>query len=172
MCCFAKGIPMIVIAMMMAKIICVTAIQIPPTRIQIIFIIMERHPLADLVVTISFPNGTRPRMDNLMHCKPKGIPIIVTHNNKPPIRYSKNMKIPPPSIIHKILPIVLTMPPSKIAANILFYTSVIILYCYTEKILLYSGHIVSDKKINKINSEIKKLSINEQQIKLSELHKR
>ena len=58
----------------------------PPTIIQSIFINMDKHPLADSVVTISFPNGTRPNMDSLIHCKPNGIPTIVMHNIKPPKR--------------------------------------------------------------------------------------
>jgi len=45
MCCFANGMPIIVIAHRIAKMRWVNAIQMPPIRIQIKFITVERHPV-------------------------------------------------------------------------------------------------------------------------------
>jgi hypothetical protein len=100
-----------------AKMRWVRDIHIPPQSIHSIFINMDKHPLADLVETTSLPNGSSPRTDNLMHCNPKGIPIMVIHNSTPPMRYSKKIKIPPPRNIHRRLPIVLIFSPGLIRLN-------------------------------------------------------
>ena len=75
----------------------------PPQQIQIIFIIVDRQPVFDDVSDILTPNGANPTMANLKHWMPKGIPTMVKHRIKPPIIYSKNIKIPP-KIIQMILP--------------------------------------------------------------------
>lgn len=67
MCWVAKGIPIIVIAHKMAKIIWVIEIQIPPMRIQIIFIKVGRHPVEDSLLTTFLPKGMSPRRAILKH---------------------------------------------------------------------------------------------------------
>ena len=110
-CCLANGIPIIVIAQSIANARCVMAIQIPPTNIQITFIIVDRNPLACSVYRISFPNGTRARTESFIHWIPNGIPIIVKHKSKPESRYSMNRIIPPPRIIQRMFPSKLISPP-------------------------------------------------------------
>ena len=82
---------------------CVSAIQKPPQTSQMIFMMVDRQPVLDEVSVILTPNGANPTMANLKHWIPKGIPTMVKHRIKPPIIYSKNIKIPP-KIIQMILP--------------------------------------------------------------------
>jgi len=93
-----------VIAQRIPKTMCVIAIQNPPIRIQMIFMIIARKPEADSFSLISLPKGARARREIFIHCTPKGIPIIVQHKTNPAIRYSRKRKIPPPKIIHKMFP--------------------------------------------------------------------
>jgi hypothetical protein len=81
----------------------VRAIQKPPQKIQIRFMMVERQPVFDEVSVILTPKGARPTMANLKHCIPKGIPTMVRQRIRPPIMYSKKIKIPP-KIIQMILP--------------------------------------------------------------------
>ena len=81
----------------------VRAIQKPPHISQIIFIMVDKHPVLDDVSVIFTPKGARPTTANLKHWMPKGIPTIVKQRIKPPIIYSKKIKIPP-KIIQIILP--------------------------------------------------------------------
>ena len=81
----------------------VKAIQKPPQKIQIRFMMVERQPVFDEVSVILTPKGARPTMANLKHWIPKGIPTMVRQRINPPIIYSKKIKIPP-KIIQIILP--------------------------------------------------------------------
>lgn len=75
----------------------------PPQQIQIIFIIIDRHPVLDEVSVILTPKGARPTIANLKHCIPKGMPTMVRQRIKPPMMYSMKMK-KPPKIIQIMLP--------------------------------------------------------------------
>ena len=75
----------------------------PPKQIQMIFIIIDMHPVLEDVSVILTPKGARPTIANLKHCSPKGIPIMVRQRIKPPMMYSIKMKNPP-KIIQIILP--------------------------------------------------------------------
>jgi hypothetical protein len=77
---------------------CVNAIQNPPKTIQMMFMIVERHPVLEEVSVIFTPKGARPTMANLKHWSPKGMPTIVRHKIRPPIIYSKKINIPPKMI--------------------------------------------------------------------------
>lgn len=103
-CCLPKGIPTIVRHNKIPKNKCVNAIQKPPQNNQRIFIMVDRQPVLEEVSVILTPKGARPTKANLIHWRPKGIPIMVRHKIKPPIRYSKKIKIPPKTI-QIILPI-------------------------------------------------------------------
>lgn len=87
----------------MPKNKCVKAIQKPPQKIHIKFIMVERQPVFDDVSVILTPKGAKPTMANLKHWIPKGIPTMVRQRIKPPIMYSKKIKMPP-KIIQVILP--------------------------------------------------------------------
>ena len=66
-CCLAKGIPIMVMVNNRAKIICVRVIQMPPAKIQIIFMTVERQPGVEVLCSILLPKGTKPSRDNLKH---------------------------------------------------------------------------------------------------------
>ena len=61
--------------------------EMPPKINQIIFIIVDKQPVFEEVSVNFTPNGARPTIANLKHCKPKGIPTIVKHNTIPPNIY-------------------------------------------------------------------------------------
>lgn len=63
--------------------------------IQIIFIKRETHPSLSWPSTTSKLNGAKAILDIFRVCKPNGIPIIVTINNKLAKKYSITMNIPP-----------------------------------------------------------------------------
>lgn len=75
----------------------------PPQQIQIMFIIVDKQPVFDDVSDILTPKGAKPTIANLKHCMPKGIPTMVRQRIKPPIMYSKKIKMPP-KIIQTMLP--------------------------------------------------------------------
>lgn len=75
-----NGIPTIVIQKSIPVIAATAAIQIPLTKIQIIFRSKEPTPPP---YTTSLPNGKNAREANLKHCIPIGIPTIVIHQSKP-----------------------------------------------------------------------------------------
>ena len=102
-CCLPKGMPMMVMQNKIPNNRWVRAIQKPPHNSQIIFMMVDKHPVLDDVSVIFTPKGARPTIANLKHWMPKGIPTIVKQRIKPPIIYSKNIKIPP-RIIQIILP--------------------------------------------------------------------
>jgi hypothetical protein len=102
-CWRPNGIPTIVMQSRIPKNKWVKAIQKPPHKIQIRFMMVERQPVFDEVSVILTPKGARPTMANLKHWIPKGIPTMVRQRIKPPIIYSKKIKIPP-KIIQIILP--------------------------------------------------------------------
>lgn len=74
-----------------------SAIQIPPISIQIMFINVFRHPVEVGLFSIFFPKGHNATNANLNICKPNGIPIIVIQSKNPLIRYSRKINIPPNS---------------------------------------------------------------------------
>jgi hypothetical protein len=103
-CCLPKGMPIMVRHSRMPKSKWVRAIQIPPHKSHIMFIIVDRQPVLEDVSVIFTPKGARPTKANLKHWRPNGIPTMVRHKINPPIRYSKKIIIPP-KIIHNMLPI-------------------------------------------------------------------
>jgi hypothetical protein len=103
-CCLPKGIPIMVMQKRRPKNKWVKAIQKPPKTIQMMFIMVERHPVLEEVSVIFTPNGANPTIANLKHCSPKGMPMMVRQRIKPPIIYSKKINIPP-KMIQIILPI-------------------------------------------------------------------
>lgn len=96
--------PTIVIQKSKPKSRWVNTIQKPPNISQMMFIMVDKHPVLEEVSLILTPKGARPTIANLKHCIPNGIPIIVKHKIKPPIIYSKKINIPP-KITQMILPI-------------------------------------------------------------------
>ena len=82
----------------------VSTIQNPPKINQMMFMIVERQPILELVSVILIPKGAKPTTANLKHCMPKGIPTIVRQSTNPPKIYWKKIKIPP-KITQMILPI-------------------------------------------------------------------
>jgi hypothetical protein len=94
-CCRANGIPIIVMASKTPNIKCVAAIQIPPIRIQIIFIIVVRQPPFEGLGTTLWLKGHKASRPSLMVCKPNGIPMIVTINKTLATKYSIAVIIPP-----------------------------------------------------------------------------
>lgn len=102
-CWRPNGIPTMVMQSRIPKNKWVKAIQKPPQQIQIKFMMVERQPVFDEVSVILTPNGARPTMANLKHWIPKGIPTMVRQRIKPPIMYSKKIKMPP-KMIQMMLP--------------------------------------------------------------------
>jgi hypothetical protein len=103
-CCIPNGIPTIVIQKSKPKIRCVSEIQTPPHTSHRIFMIVDRQPVFEDVSVIFTPKGASATNAHLKHCSPNGIPTMVRHKIKPPIRYSRNTNIPP-KIIQMMLPI-------------------------------------------------------------------
>ena len=68
------------------------AIPHPKKRIQIKFTRNENVPFP---YTTSFPKGQNAKDANLNHCKPTGIPTIVTHHIHPAIIHARPPIIPP-----------------------------------------------------------------------------
>jgi hypothetical protein len=75
----------------------------PPIRIQMIFIIVLRHPGSFGLFTTSLPKGTRASMESFSVCIPNGIPIMVRQRRILEMTYIKKM-INPPKIIQIIFP--------------------------------------------------------------------
>jgi hypothetical protein len=67
----------------------------PPKRIQIIFIIVERQPVVDWRCTVVLPKGHNANMPSFRVCMPKGIPMIVIIKSKLATIYSMATTIPP-----------------------------------------------------------------------------
>lgn len=98
--CNPKGIPTMVIQHRHPSIRLPRASSIPDTIIQIILRNSDPTPPS---YTISLPKGQREIFENLKHCTPTGIPIMVMHQNIPashqPIALNN-----PPKIIQTIFP--------------------------------------------------------------------
>lgn len=99
-CWIANGIPIIEIPNIKPIKKWYIANSIPEKIIQKIFKI-ECDVL--LLIKICFPNGKRIKFENLKHCNPIGIPIMVKHQQTP-IRNQTIDEINPPKIIHNKLP--------------------------------------------------------------------
>ena len=84
-CCFANGIPTIVIASKIAWAKCVTAISHPKKSAQRMLKRINFDSSNSLVGTIVLPNGVIVAMPSFMACTPNGIPMIVRHTTNPPI---------------------------------------------------------------------------------------
>ena len=84
-----------VIANKIPKIKCVSAIQIPPMKIQIKLKIVDKQPVCPGTSRTSLPKGISVNIPILKHWIPKGIPIIVQQRTKPAIKYSSATTNPP-----------------------------------------------------------------------------
>ncbi len=85
-CCFANGIPIMVINSRQANTMCTNAVYQPPQSIQIMLKSTGRQPLLLRPFTTRLPNGHNTMAAILKHCKPNGMPIMVMHSTIPPIR--------------------------------------------------------------------------------------
>ena len=101
-CALAKGIPIMVIAKMQARIRCTTAISHHPQRIQSTEKPIDRQPALSFAVT-SLPKGASARTPIFISCTPKGMPIIVMHISSPATKYIRATR-KPPKINHRIFP--------------------------------------------------------------------
>ena len=104
-CCMPNGIPIIVIHNSMPNTRWESEIQIPPIKIQIIFISTYRQPDDLAPACASLPKGQRASIPSLSVCIPKGMPIIVIINTRLAAKYSIAIKIPP-KISQRMFPIV------------------------------------------------------------------
>ena len=104
--CLPKGIPMIVIHQKMPENKKPTAKKKPPKISQIMFAI---GCLPKSVLTLE-PNGQKKSLDSLKHCLPKGMPMIVTHQNRPKRKYPRPDQ-KPVKISQRRLPIVFMLVP-------------------------------------------------------------
>ncbi len=139
-CCFANGIPIIVMNKRQPIIKWKTASSIPETRIQNMF---KRMDVICPLETIFFPKGQNTRPAYLKSWNPNGIPIIVQQRRTPAIIHPIPQTNPPaisqmifPSILIKNLP----KPPSA-SKKFLFQTLLLVLL--GEKINLF---FCEDKK--------------------------
>lgn len=96
-CCIPKGIPIIVMHKSNPKNRCVSAIQRPPIKNQIIFIVIDKQPPALSLSLIVVPNGHNITTANFNVCSPKGIPIMVINNPMLLTTYSMHVAKPPNS---------------------------------------------------------------------------
>lgn len=94
-CCLPNGIPIIVMQSKIPKAKCVRQIHIPPTNIQMTFIIRFRHPPEFPESITLFPIGHKASKPNFNVCSPKGIPMIVIIITRLEIKYSTAVTIPP-----------------------------------------------------------------------------
>ena len=83
-CCFAKGIPMMVMVSSRPKRICTSAVYNPPHKSHIILKSTERQPAPDELLTTSLPKGHSTSPASLKHCSPQGMPTTVIHKKIPP----------------------------------------------------------------------------------------
>lgn len=100
--CFPNGIPIIVMHKITPHTTLYIAIGMPVISIQNILAIMLNVPSPYIT---SFPNGHIDSFENLKHCFPIGIPIIVMNQSRP----AKNQTMPsinPPHKSHIKFPIV------------------------------------------------------------------
>jgi hypothetical protein len=84
----------------------VRLIHRPPISIQMIFIMVLRHPGSFGLLTTSLPKGTRASMESFSVCIPNGIPIMVRQRRTLEMTYMIKM-INPPKIIRIISPRIL-----------------------------------------------------------------
>lgn len=100
--CFPNGIPIIAMHKIIPHITLYMAMGIPVINIQNILAIILNVPSP---YTTSFPNGHIDSFENLKHCFPIGMPIIVIHHSRP----ARNQIMPstnPPHRSHIRFPIV------------------------------------------------------------------
>lgn len=83
-CCFANGIPMMVMVNSKPKNICISAVYSPPLNNHTIFAKMVRQPVSLELLTIFLPNGHSTSPASLKHCRPQGMPTTVIHKIMPP----------------------------------------------------------------------------------------
>lgn len=81
----------------------VKAIQIPPTRIQIIFINKYKQPEDRVPCLLVLPKGQRAIIPSFIVCTPNGMPTIVMIRNKLAAKYSIAI-IKPPNINQRMFP--------------------------------------------------------------------
>ena len=93
-CCVPRGIPMIVMQRMAPKTRWVSATSHHPRIIQSTLNPVVRHPDVGFIFT-SLPNGQIARTPRLIICKPKGMPMMVTHIRRPPMKYIIAVRNPP-----------------------------------------------------------------------------
>ena len=74
---------------------CVSHIQMPPTKNHSTFINMLRQPGCDSFHFTFEPNGQMASMPNFMLCKPNGIPMMVIISTSPAMKYSMAVCSPP-----------------------------------------------------------------------------
>ena len=122
-CCKPKGIPMIVIQQIIPATADITANSQPQKIIQKTFKTID--PPDILPYTISFPKGDNTSFENLKHCNPMGIPMIVIKHNTP-AKHNHMAQIRPPNNKHIILPskLIILLPPF------------LFIICYNIKVLL------------------------------------
>lgn len=93
-CCFAKGIPTMVMPRRIPITMCERLIQTPPIRIQIKFIKVYK-PEDVSWFSIFFPKGHRANSASFKVWMPKGIPIMVIIKMRLAMKYSIAIKSPP-----------------------------------------------------------------------------
>jgi hypothetical protein len=98
--CSPNGTPIIVQHSIRPFAAAHTAKGRPPKIIQSIFAASEGAPPP---YSTFFPNGASAREANLKHCRPIGMPIIVTHHKRPVTPHARACHIPPHNI-HMMLP--------------------------------------------------------------------
>ena len=74
---------------------CVSHIQMPPTKNHSTFMKMLRQPGCDGFHFTFVPNGQMASIPSFRLCKPKGMPMMVIINISPAMKYSKAMCKPP-----------------------------------------------------------------------------
>jgi hypothetical protein len=104
-CCLPNGIPIMVRQNNSPNKRCDNAVHNPPVSIHKILNKIYRQPLLLLCVTTSRPKGQITNPAILKHCNPKGMPIMVMHSAKPPVKYPR-AEINPPKKNHIRFPIV------------------------------------------------------------------
>ena len=82
---------------------CVSHIQMPPTKNHSTFMKMLRQPGCDFRHFTFVPNGQMASIPSFRLCKPKGMPMMVIISISPAMKYSKAM-CRPPNMIQMMFP--------------------------------------------------------------------
>ena len=94
-CCFANGMPMMVIPNNSPKARCVKQIHAPPINIHIRFMIVGKQPVAFSLTRVSFPKGHKANPANFKVWSPNGMPIMLMKSIRLDTKYSKATISPP-----------------------------------------------------------------------------